>query len=104
MGRIKTQGTASGGDRMTSKEKPLAGAMQAQQQGASNKASNLYLQNTHSIPAGQGKQSFNNPAWPQGKRILSLSFHSPTSNLFLISGFVVKSARGAMTVLQGGAL
>ena len=89
---------------MTTKEKPLAGTGQAQQQRASNKASNFYPQNTHFSLAGQGKQSFNNPAWPQGKRFLSLSFHSPTSKLFLISGFLVKSARGAMTVLQGGNL
>ncbi len=43
---------------MTSKEKPLAGAVQARQQGASN----ICPQNTHSSTAGQGKQSSKNSA------------------------------------------
>jgi hypothetical protein len=57
------------------------------------------------------------PAWQQSASwrashppitgIRFRSFYSapaPTSNFFLISGFLVKSARGAMTILQGGKL
>ena len=43
---------------MTSKEKPLAGAVQARQQGASN----IYPQDTHFGPSGQGQQSSRNSA------------------------------------------
>ncbi len=72
---------------MTIKEKPLA-AGQADQQGASNN----YTKDTPSSLVGQGEAS-------QGNHWKARPAHSPTSNLFLISGFILYPSSGQFKII-----
>ncbi len=68
---------------MTSKEIPLAGAVQARQQGASN----IYAQDTHSTPAGQGEVSQCNSAVFQRQGPINGMYCVPIKSTAKISVF-----------------
>ena len=83
MGRVKAKSTKSRwGGLMTKKEKPHAGAGQANQQGAENiKVDNLSKQNTLSSSASQEQATVDNSAESQRKRLLSHLYHAPLTTL-----------------------
>lgn len=67
---------------MTKKEKPLAGAVEADQQGATNiKVPNLSQQNTPYRSAGQEQAAFDNSAESQRQRLLSHLYQDPLTTL-----------------------